>query len=712
MNKARLYKQSDLKKLFTLSGNNCSMPSCNNNLISDDGNTVLAKICHIEAASENGPRWNSQMNDDSRRDFMNLILMCSNHHDEIDNKINLKKYSVEYLKKIKKEHEKGNRNSQFVINEEHLNQLYNQLEIITEAVTETNIVVKQSSKVLKDVEIQNKQMLLLMQEMSINLSKIKRENSFPNDKEVINNFVNKTLDFKFNWVDSDKMNAFQIILSDYNETILSRREKFIFCQNIIQAMFNISELKKIINTWEKDSWNPENLDHLSFIQGGIMAYKCLEQIHKDIINDFRLLNWSPIHYSYYNGYLGSFIRELKFGIDKNIDLVKTYKYDRYLFENITRIFTSLKRFLEFDVNKLYSKMNEALITEHLPKHFLILNTSRELTIRDIGDFENILARLPLNELFRVQKTKIIRSNNKILIIGYSARECFYWNPQEDITSKIFYKTKENEQITNLFCELTLFGNIDCKIQIGEKLIQYIDFKEKISKSIESGIKLIRYENGFIGIPQNTYSINRGILIYSVKEDFSCRSLLTMEELNEKVRQDNSINNWLKSRGDIPSFLKDLQSISIQKIIHNNKDFLLIKGSILTQTSVLILLSIYNDTIEFHNIIHLKKSMTITIDSRSSDNKLDLCCGYLDLDRKNHVFEFINLIDMKLIKSKTIVRKRNEYLGCRDIFKIHFGDQDIIYLIEEGKKLLKYSISKNKFIEFLIAEETINDIKFI
>lgn len=34
MSKARLYKTSDLKKLFALSGNNCAMPDCSKRLVS------------------------------------------------------------------------------------------------------------------------------------------------------------------------------------------------------------------------------------------------------------------------------------------------------------------------------------------------------------------------------------------------------------------------------------------------------------------------------------------------------------------------------------------------------------------------------------------------------------------------------------------------------------------------------------------------------
>ncbi len=104
-NLARQYKPSTIRRLDKLSGNQCAAPSCQKNLIAEDGKSIISKICHIEAASKNGPRWNANMNDDERRDFSNLILLCDEHHTIIDNKANETIYPVSLLKKWKTEHE-------------------------------------------------------------------------------------------------------------------------------------------------------------------------------------------------------------------------------------------------------------------------------------------------------------------------------------------------------------------------------------------------------------------------------------------------------------------------------------------------------------------------------------------------------------------------------------------------------------------------------
>ena len=101
----RQYKPSTIRRLDTLSGNECAAPDCTRPLIARDGETIISKICHIEAASANGPRYNPEMTDDERRHFDNLILLCDECHSIIDNKENEHKCPGSMLKEWKKNHE-------------------------------------------------------------------------------------------------------------------------------------------------------------------------------------------------------------------------------------------------------------------------------------------------------------------------------------------------------------------------------------------------------------------------------------------------------------------------------------------------------------------------------------------------------------------------------------------------------------------------------
>ena len=103
-NKARQIKQSVRERLFTLSGNQCTHPECNRSLYIESGTMRVGIICHVEAVSKGGPRYNPDMTDDERRHYDNLILLCDDHHHVIDNKENEGKYSVKLLKRWKTEH--------------------------------------------------------------------------------------------------------------------------------------------------------------------------------------------------------------------------------------------------------------------------------------------------------------------------------------------------------------------------------------------------------------------------------------------------------------------------------------------------------------------------------------------------------------------------------------------------------------------------------
>jgi len=95
--------QSVIKRLFALSRNVCAFPNCTIAIVQPTG-TLTGKICHIKAMSQGGPRYDSTQTDKERNSFQNLILLCSVHHDIIDDQP--EKFSVEVLQDMKETHER------------------------------------------------------------------------------------------------------------------------------------------------------------------------------------------------------------------------------------------------------------------------------------------------------------------------------------------------------------------------------------------------------------------------------------------------------------------------------------------------------------------------------------------------------------------------------------------------------------------------------
>lgn len=89
------------KELWGKAAGRCSI--CKRKLtLDDDSHTNISNECHIVSKKKNGPRHIEGLNDYDSYD--NLILLCRNHHVEVDTNVN--KYTIEELNKIKRQHER------------------------------------------------------------------------------------------------------------------------------------------------------------------------------------------------------------------------------------------------------------------------------------------------------------------------------------------------------------------------------------------------------------------------------------------------------------------------------------------------------------------------------------------------------------------------------------------------------------------------------
>jgi len=88
----------EIKKLYGLAAGRCSI--CKINVF--DNEVHIGEMAHIIAKSTSGARGNEKLASNSNS-YENLILLCANHHTEVDQ--NPGHYTVERLHNIKSEHE-------------------------------------------------------------------------------------------------------------------------------------------------------------------------------------------------------------------------------------------------------------------------------------------------------------------------------------------------------------------------------------------------------------------------------------------------------------------------------------------------------------------------------------------------------------------------------------------------------------------------------
>jgi hypothetical protein len=97
------------KIIWSLSGDRCAI--CKQELTKkvDEEHLILGQECHIRSKKVNGPRYDVNFPKEKLNLPGNIILLCRNHHKEIDDFSN--KYTVLVLENVKTKHELEIKNS-------------------------------------------------------------------------------------------------------------------------------------------------------------------------------------------------------------------------------------------------------------------------------------------------------------------------------------------------------------------------------------------------------------------------------------------------------------------------------------------------------------------------------------------------------------------------------------------------------------------------
>ncbi len=101
--------EKSIKLLWSNAAGRCAFPDCNMRLtVEQAAETVpytVGEMAHIKGKNPGSNRYDSNLTNDERDSYLNLVLLCPNHHTEIDKPENEKKYSVEWLIDAKSRHE-------------------------------------------------------------------------------------------------------------------------------------------------------------------------------------------------------------------------------------------------------------------------------------------------------------------------------------------------------------------------------------------------------------------------------------------------------------------------------------------------------------------------------------------------------------------------------------------------------------------------------
>jgi hypothetical protein len=143
----RNIKLDTIKALLSRCSNTCAFPGCNHPIF-NESNLFVAQLCHIQAVSPGGPRYNPEQSDEVRNGYSNLMFMCYRHHKETDDTL---KYPVSTLVTMKISHESGTVSEVFDITSDMVSQVAIDMKEYWKEVESINI--KDASELRMEIDI-------------------------------------------------------------------------------------------------------------------------------------------------------------------------------------------------------------------------------------------------------------------------------------------------------------------------------------------------------------------------------------------------------------------------------------------------------------------------------------------------------------------------------------------------------------------------------
>ena len=535
----------------------------------------------------------------------------------------------------------------------------------------------------------------------------------------VEKFVREHLGTAYHWLDNDKLKVFNTALESYNISIGDKQQKFRNQQVVARAMVNVAQLNSSIKLWHADWRKSDHVNNLEFINTAIFAYEALQGFSPEILEDIRLRHHNAIREDYFKGQLGAFYYEAVNWKRRGGNLAE-FKGDNYFFENLRRIMDCLKNVLTLSPSDIYDEKKAAIITQVLPREFVMMVADSFISINQASSPYAVLAKLPWPNRLNFEDAQLVDYKSERLVLGCNAKNAFYWNPVKDLDVTVFYTAEKSEKIWQV--EVVEDGeDVILELYTNIQRVTMANFRSVIKSNLQHGF--VDYTKiGQTGETYCTISSSPGleadcVFKYHSEEYIPILSTKDIEFfLDDLWKIDDGQN---EPYNDILNdFHFDFQDVTLSAVKWLDGERLVVRcriGHRVGPYSTALLF--FNPVVGFESPllkIYFPHKNCFSFDTGESDGKVNLIAGYLDFNEVGNLIQFfedISSADLIVAKDQPgVVPQELIKTATRDMFRTIYISHSRGLVLEEGRKIHELTLPELSDVETAL-DERIHKITF-
>jgi hypothetical protein len=256
----------------------------------------------------------------------------------------------------------------------------------------------------------------------------------------------------------------------------NKRNELRAIQSLVASFIAVKELAEAASWVSETPGDKERLAKLPIIERAIKADQLLRTFPDDVLKRINRKNRSIIHPYWFTGELTRYINT--YVLLKQQDKADHFG-DRYDYENLTRIMTSLEKLLLVDSKEIYPELLPKVSLLPAPvEHGILLVVGSEISIRNPKIFENKLASIAAEDSLEFEQANLVSFRGRRIVVGHNKEVAFTWDPMKDSFIKPYHTLTTESEIHESGYDFDKDGKLICWVLAGGQFRTFVNFKEE------------------------------------------------------------------------------------------------------------------------------------------------------------------------------------------------------------------------------------------